>query len=117
MRALKYTKNEKAIIAMLIALVVGLPAWGISLRCSEDTVDITVMSKERIVKGDSSKYLVWADNGEVYANEDSFFFWKWNSSDLYGKLEKGKRYRITKCGWRVRFLSMYENMIDVQQIE
>jgi hypothetical protein len=39
---------------------------------------------------------------------------KFNSSDIYNQLEKGKKYRIKVYGFRIPFLSWYKNIIEVK---
>lgn len=71
----------------------------------------TVTGKENVKSGDSGKYLVYTDK-TTYEIEDSWIFWRWDSSDVYGKIEVGKTYSATLQGYRVPFLSMYQNIID-----
>ena len=73
---------------------------------------------EKLVKtGDkSSKYLIFTetDNGNiVFENTDSLLRNKWNSSDIYARLKVGEEYTIKTCGYRVNFLSWYQNIIEV----
>jgi len=86
---------------------------------------VTITDKERIVEhsGDSisSKYLVFADgeNGESYVleNTDCFIRGKWNSSNIQGQLKEGNTYTVTVVGYRVPFLSMYQNIIKVEKTD
>lgn len=52
----------------------------------------------------------------VFQNTDSFLEFKWDSSDVYGKLEVGKTYKIKTYGWRMPMFSAYENITDVLPI-
>jgi hypothetical protein len=80
----------------------------IDVSRDEDGADVT------------SKYLIYTklEDGavRVFQNTDSLIEFKWNSSDIYGMLEKGKNYDIKTYGWRAPFLSMYENIIDVKEV-
>jgi len=76
-----------------------------------DTTTVTVERKERITTSDSSYYLVFTDK-EVFINRDSFWYWKWNSSDVYGGLKKGMTYELAVYGWRIPFFSMYRNVVS-----
>jgi len=54
--------------------------------------------------------LVYTDKG-TFKNNDSVFPWKQNSSDVYGQLREGKKYRCEVAGWRQGFLNMYPTII------
>jgi len=81
-------------------------------------VVVTVTEKERIVESNgkhtTSKYLVFTEN-EVFENcDDMIPFFKFNSSDIQGKLHVGETYKLTVWGWRINFLSWYRNILNVQ---
>ena len=80
------------------------------------TVSAVIEDKERITTEDSSKYLVFTDKG-VFKNSDALFHGKFSSSDIYGDLQIGESYSIKVYGWRVPFLSMYQNIISVELID
>jgi hypothetical protein len=62
--------------------------------------------------------MVWAqleDGGtEVFENTDSLLSLKFNSADLYGQMREGRVCQATVNGYRISFLSMNRNIIDVQ---
>ena len=87
---------------------------------TKDTVTFTVTDKERIVESDSdgnttSKYLIFTDNG-TFENTDTVWYFKFQSSDLYGKLKRGQTYEADVYGFRVGWLSMYKNIIDAREV-
>jgi hypothetical protein len=75
----------------------------------------TITGKESVKHGEGGKYLVYTDV-TTYEVEDSFIYWRWDSSDVYGALQIGKTYRATLQGWRVPFLSMYQNIIKPVEV-
>ena len=77
---------------------------------SVENKTICVTEKERVTSRNDAKYLVFTNN-EVFENTDTIMFWKWNSSDVYGKLKPGKCYEAKVNWFRVPFLSMYRNII------
>lgn len=81
-----------------------------------DTVVIKVNRVENIAKGGDSKYLVFTEN-EVFENTDTLLRFKFDSSDIYNEIEVGKKYKARVYGWRVRFLSWYRNIVDLELIE
>lgn len=84
---------------------------------------ITVTDKERVYSSrrKTSKYLIFAEdkdkNSLVFENTDCLFRGKWNSSNIQGKLKEGHAYNITVVGFRIPILSMYQNIIEVKEIQ
>lgn len=105
--------GEIAIVAIVV-LVIGIIAgccilWQNGYRNSQANVTIAVNDKER--KGaDGDGYLIYA-KGETFTIEDSATFGQYYSSDLYGSLERGKKYDCTVAGWRNGRWSTYRNII------
>lgn len=99
-------------IMVLVVLPILLTAWYV--HGTQQTRTITVKDKERIVDGESSKYLVYAEEG-VFENTDSVFRWKFESSDVYSSLEPGKRYECDTYGWRIQFFSKYPNIVGCEE--
>lgn len=113
-RIYEYTKVIIAVVA-LIAVAVFIAA-----KSFNDTeYVVTVTDKERIVNDESSKYLVFAEdeygNSIVFENTDAVLRGKWNSSDIQGQLKEGHTYTVTVVGFRVPFLSMYQNIIEIEE--
>ena len=114
--------GHKSTLSIIIGFVAFILAASIVfngvLYFTEETVEILVTDKERIVENSedrvTSKYLVFSE-AEVFENTDSFLFFKWNSSDLQGQLTPGHMYRVRVYGFRVPFLSMYRNIIEVKE--
>lgn len=63
-----------------------------------------------------STYLIYTDHG-VFRNDDAGWFVKFNSSDVYGNLDVGKRYRMKVYGWRIPIFSMYPNIVRVEEVK
>lgn len=110
------------IIELLLILsiaLVAIAAMAIPFATQEQ-VSFTVSGKERVVTGQgdsiSSKYLVFSDT-ETFKNSDCFVLLKFNSSDIYGRIEKGKTYNAKVYGFRIPFLSMYRNIISVSEAQ
>jgi hypothetical protein len=81
---------------------------------SEEPVEFTINRLERVTDKESSKYLVYAD-GLTMQITDSLLFRRFDSSDLYGRLEEGGSYVGRKVGWRVPILSMYPNLLSATE--
>ena len=92
------------IILLLIAIHVGI---GYAFK---ETITIVPTKTERV----SGKYLVFTDKG-VFQDTDDYRFLKWNSSDVYAKINGrlGKPTVVTVTGFRIPLFSMYQNIIEV----
>lgn len=106
-------KNIAIATAFAGGLAVILATWNLPHLCRE-TITATVKDKEvKRYKG-IDKYLIFTDKG-VFENTDSWVELKFNSSDLYGKLERGKSYNLRVYGWRIPFLSKYKNITRAKE--
>ena len=96
-----------------LAIGIGIFASG---HLQESGITFTVKEKERVVDrdGNGSRYLIWSED-ETFENVDSFIKGKFDSSDLYGKLEVGKTYTCKVYGWRNGFFSWYRNIIECKE--
>ena len=120
----RYFDTDRFIIGIFIALAVVVAVGGIiysiASNYNEQTYVATVTDKDVRNYNNSSKYLVFTktEDGEtrVFSVEDSLLRFRWNSSDVYGEIEVGKTYRFTVVGFRIEILSMYENIIDFEEI-
>jgi Protein of unknown function (DUF1523) len=94
----------------IIALIIAAPLYHYG---TDRDVTFTVNKTERVMSkdGNSSKYLIFTDKG-VFENTDTFWYWKFNSSDIYGDMRNGNTYTAHVYGWRIQFLSMYPNVIS-----
>jgi len=61
-----------------------------------ETYQITVTDKD--VNHSSDNYLIFSEY-TTFEIKDSLFYWGRGSSDLYGKIEKRKTYKIDTYGW------------------
>lgn len=104
------------VVVIAFALIGGIAISPWVAYATKGTVSFTVNDKAVVVSGDGnstdSKYLVYTTAG-VFEDEDSLWYWKFNSSDVYNQLEKGQTYTATVYGFRVPFMSWYRNIISV----
>ena len=110
-------KNLRENLIMFSIVVIGFVMvfiYPICMYSSQKPVTFTVQEKERVQTKEDSYYLVWSTDNRTYKVADSLLFFTWDSSDRYGRLVKGKQVTVTTVGWRVPFLSMYENIIEVR---
>ena len=107
-------------VEFIIIIVVLAIAVIVSVFTSFNDTEyvVTVTDKERVVDGESSSYLVFTEDEQgnvmVFENTDNLLRWKFDSSNIQGQLKVGNTYRITVVGYRVPFLSMYQNIIEIE---
>jgi uncharacterized membrane protein len=86
---------------------------------SKETLHIEVVDKERITTTENetiqSYYLIFTDKG-TFKLEDDIFYMNFRSSDVYGSLVRGNKYKIDVIGFRIGFLSEYQNIVKVYPI-
>lgn len=108
-------------IAMFFAIIfVGIIIWWCGKFVTmeyQNPQTITCEVKEKWVKrnGNDDLYLVKCDN-TVYKVSDLLFKGKFNSSDIYSALETGKKYEIKTTGYRIKFLSNYQNINEYKEV-
>lgn len=102
-------------LAFLIIFGVLLGSCGITHFATKTTIEYKVDEKEA-VGGQDGKYLIYTAENEVLENRDSMWELKWNSSDVYARLDSGKCYRSEAWGFRIPFLSMYRGIDQAKEI-
>lgn len=102
------------LIGLLIIVVVGEPF--VRRGVTEETVTITVTDKSVKRYNDKDKYLIYTNEG-TYEITDTVAYFRFNSSDLYGKIEVGKTYECKVCGWRIPIFSSYKNIITADEAD
>lgn len=100
-------------IILILLTVIGFPF--VKRVITEEQVTITITDKDVKRYDDSDKYLIYTENG-TFEITDTVAYWRWDSSDLYSRIEIGKTYTATICGWRIPFLSSYKNIIEINEI-
>lgn len=107
-------KRFFAIISLILLTLIG--AYVTVYMSTSEVIELHVTDKERIVdrSGDDSRYLVHGED-ETFENVDSILFLKWNSTDVQRELRKGETYEVRVVGWRIRILSTYRNIINIER--
>ena len=125
---IKLIFTEPAILLYLLPvfILIGIFLFNIVGAYRTDTYTVTI--SEKTVKnynvkysngsnGIKSKYLVFTTDGEVYEITDTILRWRFNSSNLYGKLQVGKTYKITVNGFRIPLFSEYRNILKATEVK
>lgn len=97
------------IVLILIGIVIAYPMM-YAFTTGEET--ITIKDKWVKYQGDSAKYLVSSEDGQVFQITDSIVNIRFDSSNLYAQLDKGDVCLIKTQGWRFPLFSDYKNIIE-----
>jgi len=100
---------------LLTAAILALSTAGCA-QLDQDTETFTVESKDRECTGGETvtcRYVVLATDGRAYTNEDDLFNGKFNSRTFQARLQVGQTYTVRTTGWRIPFLSMSPNIVEI----
>lgn len=118
---IKESKKFRVVVISIAIIFLSIISFNFICNFNDTEYTITVTGKERIVEDSSSKYLVFSEDIHghvlVFENTDCLFRWKWDSSNIQGQLKEGNTYKIIVVGFRVPFLSMYQNILKVEEVQ
>ncbi len=104
------------IIAIIGGLVFGAFYWSFNWNYgNEQQVTCTVDDKWIKRSDEKDIYMVSCDE-KVYKITDLFYKGKFDSSNIYAKLKKGKKYKLTVTGYRNGYFSSYQNINEVEEV-
>ena len=79
--------------------------------------EVHVLELESLRSGESSELRLIHTNSGVFSNSDTFWWFKFNSSDVQSKLiqakQSGKKVRIKTVGTRIPLFSQYPNILEI----
>ena len=102
-----------AFVLIVILFVVGVP---ILSHVNDEIVNVKVSSKEVKNTREDSKYLIFTDK-TTYEITDSLLMFRFDSSDVFGRIKENHCYELKVRGWRVPFLSMYQNIDTFTEVK
>lgn len=97
------------ILLIFVSIVLSIAFPIVTIRTFEGTLE------DRIVdRGNTFLVLKNISNGktEVFENEDSLLFWKFNSTDFVKDIKPGVIYRFKFNDLRIPIFSMYRNILS-----
>ena len=111
------TKAKLLGTAVLLAVV----ACVANPNCSIDSYNVRVVDKQVKRLGDGREvFMIFTkrDNGKerVFIDTDQKLFLKFDSADVYAKMEVGKWYRVRTVGWRWALKSWFENILKAEPL-
>lgn len=107
------------LVCIIAAFAIAVPiVFAVLQNSNKRQVIATVTEKTVKNEGNSGKYLIFTKDKdvEVYTIRDDIFQGRWDSSDLYGSIEEGKKYTFTVVGVRNHFFSLYPNILEAREV-
>lgn len=99
---------------LLAVLAVG--AWVFVDNHTQHPI-CTVTEKDRTKNSDgSSDARIYTDDCGVLEVSDSLLAWHWSSGDTYAAIKPGNTYKFETRGYRVPFLSLFPNIVEVTEV-
>lgn len=103
-------------LALIFLGFIGYPVTGLITSQMNNRVQvITVTSKDDQSTGKGHQYLIFTPQG-VFKDTDNFWRGKFDSSDLFNKLQEGHRYRCDVHGTRNHGTSNYPDLMSCDEI-
>ena len=102
-------------IALLVTRLLITVVLTFSEYLNNQEREITVADKYIKRSRETDIYLIVDENKNTYKITDLFF--KFNSTDLYNELEKGNTYIVKTSGFRIKILSQYPNINEIEKVE
>jgi len=108
---LKSAKFKGIVATVLVLVLVPLYSYFIS-----DTVVTTITDAQMTMV--DGKFMI-ATEYRPLANYDAKYRFKFDSGNIQNEAIrlKGKRVKIWKYGWRIPILSMYENVVKIEEVK
>ncbi len=106
----------KLLTVLIFVIILSLIIFAFFSETIKGEVVATVTGKDRIVKEESSFWIILTDQ-EPLMNRDSLVNMKFNSSDFQGLIHQGTKYRFIVTGFRIPYLSVYRNIISYELVD
>lgn len=105
---------DRTMVVIAIILVVCMCIGAVKLISIEysnkETIQIEVKDKYIKRSGEHDTYMVVDSNNTTYQITDLAFIGKFNSTDIYNRLDIGQTYTVEVTGIRNNFMSWYRNI-------
>lgn len=108
-------KKYKNTLIILILLTLILPCIGCQNYMNKRQVTCKVQDKWVKRSNNKDIYLVQCDDN-IYKITDLLLYGKFDSSDIYARLKKKHKYKLSISGFRIPYLSEYPNINEYKEI-
>jgi hypothetical protein len=106
-----------SLLILLIFVLITMGPWACYQHGTQSTDEVTIRKAESQRGESGTSYLIYTEDDRTFAMNDAWSLGHFSSSDLYGKIVEGKRYKITYYGERIYFMSLYPNIIKAKEIK
>lgn len=101
-------------LILITVFVALLSACGLGQN-TDEWVQATVQSKERTCfKSNDCRFMVYTDVENFEVTDQAFG--RKNSSDVYGRLQVGKTYKLHVIGYRNPTWTKFRNVLEVNEV-
>lgn len=115
---MRNSSGNGCVSVFILVLFVGLILFGLFNSLGNQQNFSATIEKTYIDRGNTYFVLKMSDGSQIpFENEDNIFFGKMNSGDFLVKLEVGKTYQFKSVGYRIPFLSRYQNILSATLIQ
>lgn len=98
---------------IILAIILIIMAVSGIMTGNKTEIEITISDKWIKATDGGSDYMVSDTNGNVYIVQDSIYLLSFDASNRYAGIKIDRSYGVTTIGWRIPFLSMYTNIIEI----
>lgn len=64
-----------------------------------------------------TNFMIYTKDNRAFKNVNSFWFWKWRSTELQAQMKVGKTYSALIYGWRIGAFNIYPNIVSVKEVK
>ena len=122
---LAVTGTTAGIFVLFILLLPFLFLMGLYAYCTKRETVFTIKDRGTLTHGYVSEgngstwtnFMIYTKDGRALKNVNTLWYWKWRSTELQAKMQKGKKYRAVIYGWRIGAFNIYPNIVSVKEIK
>lgn len=103
------------VVITVIAAVLIAVSSGVFMGTTT-AANCVVSEKSVNATGEGSEYRIYTENCGTFVVTDSIVDRRFDSADVYGKIKAGKTYNLTLRGPRIPVVSMFPNIIMIQEV-
>ena len=107
-------------VAFLFILIHGLYARGTRRKVVFIVKDKGILTHGYVNDGNGqtwTNFMVYTRDGRALKNVNSLWYWKWRSTELQAKMQKGKKYTAIIYGWRIGAFNVYPNIVSIKEVK
>lgn len=119
--------SDDAIVTLiaLLLMIVFAPISALYAYLTRRNLTVVVKEKGTLTHGSvnngngntKTDFMIYTKDNCAFKNVNSLWYWKWRSTELQAKIQKGKKYRATIYGWRIGAFDIYPNIVKVKEIK